>query len=267
MAAGANDPRGKRPARSAPDGPRASSRAEEPVNIFRRLLARFHGRPVTGRPHPAQSEKDAQESARPRAATPAVRGTRATVSGDTAVVSVDLDAFGPEARPLLLQELARGSEFPMFDGSVDHAYAMRSVRSSSECPRCRATTHRQMAHFIYTTETVTRVMLAPAGYFCTACPTVIIDEDVIANGVTEGYRFRAVVGIDHAGKKQPDVFRTWNGQELVYVLDEHGHIVSVTAGERRDQGRLAARAGSREDSAARKRSRRKARRSRRRNRR
>lgn len=191
----------------------------------------------------------------------------ATVSGDSAVVSVDLDAFGPEARPLLLQELARGSEFPMFDGSVDHAYAMRSVGSSGECPRCCATTRRQMAHFIYATETVTRVMLAPAGYFCTACPTAIIDEDVIASGVTGGYRFRAVVGIDYAGKKQPDFFRTWNGQELVYVLDEHGHFVSVTARERRDQERFAARAGSRGDPTARKRSRKEARRSRRRNRR
>lgn len=104
------------------------------MNFFRQLLARFHSRPVVGRPHPGQSEKDAQESARPRAATAAARGMRATVSGDTAVVTVDLDAFGPEARPLLLQEVARGSEFPMFDGSVDHAYAMRSVGSSSESP-------------------------------------------------------------------------------------------------------------------------------------
>lgn len=68
-----------------------------------------------------------------------------------------------------------------------------------------------MAHFIYVTKTVTRVMLAPAGYFCTACPTVIIDEDVIASGVTEGHPFRTVVGIDYAGRSS----RTSSGHGTV----------------------------------------------------
>lgn len=48
-------------------------------------------------------------------------------------------------------------------------------------------------------------MFAPAGYFCADCPTVIVDERLISRGMKEGYRFRAVVGIDHAGEKEPDL--------------------------------------------------------------
>jgi hypothetical protein len=53
-----------------------------------------------------------------------------------------------------------------------------------------------MAHFIYATDIAPRVMFAPAGYFCTACPTVVVDEHLIATGMKAGYRFRAVVGVD-----------------------------------------------------------------------
>lgn len=61
-------------------------------------------------------------------------------------------------------------------------------------PRCRAATRQRNAHFIYATGIAPRVMLVPAGYFCTACPTVIIDEEIIAMSVKEGYRFRCVRG-------------------------------------------------------------------------
>jgi hypothetical protein len=63
-------------------------------------------------------------------------------------------------------------------------------------------------------------MLAPAGYFCTACPTVIIDEKMLQAGITGGFHFHGVLGIDYEGKHPPDLFRTWNGRETVYVLDE-----------------------------------------------
>jgi hypothetical protein len=113
-----------------------------------------------------------------------------------------------------------------------------------------------MAHFIYATDTAPRVMFAPAGHFCTACPTVVIDEDLIAGGMKEGYRFRAVVGVDYAGERPPDIFRTWNGQRSIYLLDEGGQVDSPPT-----------RAGARRDAAARKRRRKMAQRSRRRSRR
>jgi hypothetical protein len=63
-------------------------------------------------------------------------------------------------------------------------------------------------------------MMAPAGYFCTVCPTVIIDEEMLRAGMTGGFQFQGVLGIDYEGKRPPDVFRTWNGKPAVYVFDD-----------------------------------------------
>lgn len=195
-----------------------------------------------------------------------VPGIRTEVSGDTATVTVDLDEFGSESRPLLLEELAHSSGLPIFEGTVEHGYAMRSVGSRLRCPRCSAATRQQMAHFIYATDIAPRVMFAPAGTFCTACPTVVIDEDLIAGGMKDGYRFRAVVGVDYAGEKQPDFFKTWNGRESIYVLDEHGRVMDLTTDDQLNVDSRAARSVARRDAATRKRRRKMARRSRKRNR-
>jgi hypothetical protein len=63
-------------------------------------------------------------------------------------------------------------------------------------------------------------MLAPAGYFCTTCPTVIVDEEMLRAGITDGFHFQGVLGIDYEGQRPPDLFRTWNGRPTVYVVDE-----------------------------------------------
>jgi len=161
-----------------------------------------------------------------------VAGIRTEVQGNAALVTVDLDEFDPEARPLLLEEMAQGSGLPVFDGTVSHGYSMQSVGSDARCPRCHAATRRHMAHFIYATDVAPRVMFAPAGHFCTACPTVIVDEELIASGVKEGYRFRAVVGVDYVGRKPPDCFQTWNGHSLTYILDENERVMDVVTADR-----------------------------------
>ena len=40
-------------------------------------------------------------------------------------------------------------------------------------------------------------------------------------------RFRCVVGIDRGENTPPDLFRTWNGEEPVYVLDEDEQIMDL----------------------------------------
>lgn len=70
-------------------------------------------------------------------------------------------------------------------------------------------------------------MLAPAGYFCPACPTVIIDEEMISTGMKGGRRFRRVVGIDYGNEKRMDLFRTWNGEKPTYLLGEDEQIMDM----------------------------------------
>lgn len=228
------------------------------MRLFRWFAARKGPTPVPDDPRPGQVE----------AQLPApVTGIRTEVQGNTALVTVDLDEFGPEARPLLLEEMAQGCGLPVFEGTVDHGYSMRSVGSHARCPRCNAATRRQMAHFIYATDIAPRVMFAPAGHFCTACPTVIVDENLIASGAKEGYSFRAVVGVDYVGKKPPDCFRTWNGHPLTYILDEDEQVMDVATDDRLHVEPPMAPALAKGNPAARKRHRKKARQSREQNRR
>lgn len=225
------------------------------MSFFRRLFQRSDS---AERPRPIEPESKVPGS---------VSGIRTDVSGGSATVTVDLDEFGSETRPLVFDELMEASGLPLFAGTVEHGYAMRSVGSYLRCPRCNAATRQQMAHFIYATDIAPRVMFAPAGYFCTTCPTVIVDEDLIARSMKDGYHFRAVVGVDYAGQKQPDLFRTWNSHDSLYMLDEDGRVMDLVTDSQLHAELPAARAGASRGFVDRKRRRKMAQQSRKRNRR
>jgi hypothetical protein len=63
-------------------------------------------------------------------------------------------------------------------------------------------------------------MMAPAGFFCSRCPTVIIDEEIIAAGTKSGFKYQGVIGIDFLGTRQAALFETWNGRKPIYIFDE-----------------------------------------------
>lgn len=96
---------------------------------------------------------------------------------------------------------------------------------------------------------------------------LIVDENLIAMGMKEGHRFRAVVGVDYAGEKPPDFFKTWNGHESVYILDEDGRIMDLVTDNQLHSPSAAAGARAHRDSAVRRRRRQTAKQSRRQNRR
>jgi hypothetical protein len=135
-------------------------------------------------------------------------------------VKVNLEEWDPESIEALRATASKVSDLSFFDQHVEHAYALRAVAGADQCPRCQGATRQHYAHFIYATTEAPRVMMAPAGYFCTACPTVIIDEEMLRSGMTEGFHFQGVLGVDYEGKRPPDLFRTWNGRPAVYVLDD-----------------------------------------------
>lgn len=143
------------------------------------------------------------------------------------MVTVDLDSFSPESHAKLTEEIVRRSELPLFEGSVTHGYSKTFAGNMETCPRCGSPTQRQIANFIYATDIACRAMLVPAGFFCQACPTVIVDEQMISAGMKAGYRFRRVVGVDHFGKKDPDYFGTWNGEKPTYIFDENEQIMDM----------------------------------------
>ncbi|MEK7685678.1 MAG: hypothetical protein AAB466_09675 [Verrucomicrobiota bacterium] len=159
-------------------------------------------------------------------------------------VTIDRDGFGPEAREALNQEVVRRAGRSLFRGTIEHAYTQRAVGATLQCPRCHAPTQQHCAEFIYATNRGLRAMLAPAGFFCTACSTVIIDEDLLAKGMKPGFQFQGVVGIDNPDTKEPNLFQTWNGKKPVYIFDEDQQCLGLEtldgtgerAGDWKDQG-------------------------------
>ena len=146
---------------------------------------------------------------------------------NTIGIRIDLDKFGAGAREQVTQVVVQQSGAELFTGTVEHAYSNRKVSATERCPRCQAPTRLYCADFIYATNVAPRVMLAPAGYFCTACPTVIIDEDLIAASMKPGLQFAGVVGIDNPQTHEPILFGTWNGQKSVYIFDENQQVIGL----------------------------------------
>jgi hypothetical protein len=71
-------------------------------------------------------------------------------------------------------------------------------------------------------------MFAPAGYFCTACPSVVIDEALLRQGIRQPFTYQGVLGIDHKDKNRPDLFKTWNGSRTIYIFDEDQNPIGLT---------------------------------------
>ncbi len=134
--------------------------------------------------------------------------------------ALDIDSIPSAQQEKLFAELAAHNNTEVFVGDVRHGYSKMSARAVEICPRCGAATRLYSAHFIYATDCGMRAMLAPAGHFCTRCPTVVVDEQIIAGGVRSEFKYEGVVGIDFLGKREPAVFETWNGRKPVYVFDE-----------------------------------------------
>jgi hypothetical protein len=153
--------------------------------------------------------------------------------GKTLLV-VDTDNLAKEAEKAIWEEIGKITNLPIFEGRVEHGYSQSAVSQSAQCPRCGAKTQQCYAHFIYATNIAPRVMFAPAGFFCTRCPTVIVDEEMIEGGVKIGYTYQGVVGIDYEGKKEPALFYTWNGREPIYIFDEKEHLVGLSTIDSRE---------------------------------
>src|SRR5437867_7275670 len=140
--------------------------------------------------------------------------------GEHSLAKVNMEHWDPEDQRALRSAATALSNLRCYAGHVEHGYALRAVATSARCPRCNAETRQYYANFIYATQVAPRVMFAPAGSFCLHCPTVIVDEEMIQSGITGPFTFQGVLGIEHDESQVPDFFRTWNGQDAVYLLDE-----------------------------------------------
>ena len=149
-------------------------------------------------------------------------------AGKDTLKTVNIEDLTDDEKREFYTTVSETSLLGLYTGHVEHGYSLDAVPTLASCPRCQALTRQQYANFFYATQIAPRVMFAPAGYFCTACPTVVIDEELIRPGISEQFTYQGVVGLDHEGEKRPDFFKTWNGETTVYLFDEHENPVGLT---------------------------------------
>ncbi len=145
------------------------------------------------------------------------------------LVSHNLDHLSEDERAAFIEAASEFTEIPLFDGHVEYGYSLEGVADETRCPRCGGSAALRYANFIYMSQKAMRVMYVPAGFFCTQCPTVSVNEDIIRVGVADKrHQYKQVVGIDYGGKKDADYFRKWNGKSLVYVFDDDRNLLDIT---------------------------------------
>jgi hypothetical protein len=158
------------------------------------------------------------------------RKKKAEVARDdqSIVQKVSIEDWSEDEKHDFYSAVSDYSQLDIYTGFVEHGYAMDTVATPACCPRCQAATQQQYANFIYATQRAPRVMFAPAGYFCTVCPAVVIDEALIRQGVRRPFTYQGVLGIDHQDKTRPDLFKTWNGARTLYIFDEDHNPIGLT---------------------------------------
>ena len=145
------------------------------------------------------------------------------------VISRNVDDLSEDALETFGAVASQHTKIPVFNGHVEYGYAFDVVADKDHCPRCGSDVELRYANFVYVTQIALRVMYAPAGLFCSRCPTVSVNEAIIRSGIADNqHHYKQVVGIDYGGKKEADYFTKWNGNDLVYVFDEDKNLLDVT---------------------------------------
>ena len=139
-----------------------------------------------------------------------------------------MDDWEPDTQQALHALAAKHANLTFYDGKVQHGYALSSRRppdamSTLPCQHTAALYQCYLRH----PDGTARPVPVPAGYFCTRCPTVIIDEAMVQAGITASFTLRGIVGIAYETRETPDFFLTWNGRHVVYILDEAQMILGI----------------------------------------
>ncbi|MFN0120018.1 MAG: hypothetical protein ACKV2V_05905 [Blastocatellia bacterium] len=138
------------------------------------------------------------------------------------IIKADADGLSPEDREKFFGAIFQKTGIGRHAGGlVENGYSLSFTRQHEKCPECGHATEKLYADFVYATDASSRCMSVPAGYFCPACPTVIVDEELIKKGIVGDFQYRGVVGISYNEKKPPHLLLTWNGQKTIFLLNEN----------------------------------------------
>ncbi len=120
----------------------------------------------------------------------------------------------------MLEYFSEQNKIPIFKGSVKHAYESDFLGYKDHCPKCDNVTQQMMSNFAYGTQEASRIASAPAGHFCTNCPTVIIDDDIMRSLIDKQKFIYGGVFTIETGYGKEEIFETFNGEKPIMILDE-----------------------------------------------
>jgi hypothetical protein len=135
----------------------------------------------------------------------------------------DLNA---EERRKLIHQWVVNTAIPAYKRRTQFGYSLLRLRQHERCPRCKSKTNLHYAVFLCATSNseAAQHILAPAGYFCEACPTVIVDEKVLKKGITTG-RLKNILGVTLDA--DTFIFKGWNGHKTFPLFDQNNQPIDL----------------------------------------
>ncbi|MBC2714402.1 MAG: hypothetical protein HF978_03750 [Desulfobacteraceae bacterium] len=142
-------------------------------------------------------------------------------------VSFNLDDLSEDEKEKFFDRITKESGIEKFKGHIKHVYSYEKLGYEDVCPLCASDTKVYYADFIYATDIAPRVMHT-LDFFCAGCPTVIVSEEFIRNGITGGFKYQGVLGLDYGKSRTPDLIETWNGEKPVFIFNEDQVPIGIT---------------------------------------
>ncbi len=119
----------------------------------------------------------------------------------------------------MLETFSNENQIPIFKGVVIHAYESDFLGYKDHCPKCDTPTQQMMSNFGYGTQEASRILTAPAGHFCSNCPTVIIDDDLMRTFIDKKFEYGGVFTVESGYHSKKELLQTLNGEKPVLILD------------------------------------------------
>jgi hypothetical protein len=142
-------------------------------------------------------------------------------------MSMNREFSGKDVRETIEAFAEKSGVSDIFKGTIENAYESDFLGYVDKCPVCNHETKLMNSGFVYATQTRTRIASGPCGYFCTHCPTVIIDDDMMRQTVSPGFKYGGTVAIETGYAKTPLLFENFNGKKPTYVLDEYQNMDGI----------------------------------------
>lgn len=149
-------------------------------------------------------------------------------SGASKYESLDVTGISAEEKDKKFDEYAEKNGIPRYNPknrSLKFGYSRSYAMSSTKCPQCDGKLEQHYAEVVYATDSRPKVSYTPAVFFCTECPTVVVDDSHIESSTTPDTEFRGVIAIE--AKPKAKLFEAWDNEPVEYVFDDQKRIIRM----------------------------------------